>query len=85
MLAQRGEPSAVDLADLFCREARLRIESHFRTLFGPNDGPIYRVSQRVLAGEFRWLEQGIVNLVRQADSESGDASEPEYRQAAAIG
>ena len=62
MLARHGDRNALDLADLFCREARLRIAQHFRTLFGPNDGALYRVSQQVLKDEYPWLEQGIVGM-----------------------
>ena len=66
MLKQTGDANAVDLADLFCRESRLRIRAHFDNLFGVNDAAIYRVSQQVLRGEFEWLERGII-----------DAPEPE--------
>jgi hypothetical protein len=66
MLRKSGEANAVDLADLFCREARLRIAAHFDNLFGVNDAALYRVSQQVLKGEFEWLERGII-----------DAPEPE--------
>jgi alkylation response protein AidB-like acyl-CoA dehydrogenase len=61
-LAQRGDKNARDLADLFCREARLRIADHFHALFGPNDTALYRTAQRVLGGEYQWLEQGIIPL-----------------------
>jgi alkylation response protein AidB-like acyl-CoA dehydrogenase len=66
MLKKTGDANAMDLADLFCRESRLRIRSHFDNLFGVNDAAIYRVSQQVLKGEFEWLERGII-----------DAPEPE--------
>jgi len=66
MLKKSGDANAVDLADLFCRESRLRIRAHFDNLFGVNDAAIYRVSQQVLKGEFEWLEHGII-----------DAPEPE--------
>jgi hypothetical protein len=66
MLKKTGDANAMDLADLFCREARLRIRAHFDNLFGVNDAAIYRVSQQVLKGEFEWLERGII-----------DAPEPE--------
>jgi hypothetical protein len=62
MLAGRGSSNAIDLADVFCREARLRIASHFRNLFGPNDASLYRLSQGVLKGEYEWLEAGIVRM-----------------------
>jgi alkylation response protein AidB-like acyl-CoA dehydrogenase len=72
MLAGRGSSNAVDLANVFCRESRLRIADHFRTLFGPNDASLYRLSQRVLKGEYEWLEAGIVAM---EGSESGYQSE----------
>jgi alkylation response protein AidB-like acyl-CoA dehydrogenase len=63
MLAGQGQKEAIALADLFCREARLRIRQHFANFYGRNDAAIYRVSQQVLRGEHAWLEQGIVGLM----------------------
>jgi alkylation response protein AidB-like acyl-CoA dehydrogenase len=68
MLAKQGQKEALDLADLFCREARRRVKEHFANFYGKNDRAIYRVSQQVLRGEHSWLEQGIVGLL----DESGD-------------
>ncbi len=59
MLAAKGRKEAIELADTFCREARLRIAEHFRNLFGPNDENLYRLAMSVLRGEHAWLEQGI--------------------------
>ncbi|MBX6331716.1 MAG: acyl-CoA dehydrogenase family protein [Gemmatimonadaceae bacterium] len=81
MLARAGDANAMDLADVFCREARLRIADHFRNLFGPNDGSLYRIAQRVLAGEYAWLEAGIVSglsaVTAPAAAERGGPSRPE--------
>jgi hypothetical protein len=64
MLAKKqGRKEALELADLFCREARHRIAQHFRDFFGPNDEQLYKVSQRVLKGEHAWLEAGIVGML----------------------
>ena len=63
MLAKRGRPEAVTLANAFCIEARDRIKAHFEQLFGPNDPAIYKVAMEVLRGEHSWLEQGIVSSV----------------------
>jgi alkylation response protein AidB-like acyl-CoA dehydrogenase len=63
MLAKQGNPKAVVLADLFCREARLRIDALFDRFYGANDQAIYRVAQQVLRGEHSWLEQGIVSML----------------------
>ena len=62
-VAKAGDANALDLADVFCRESRLRIADHFRMLFGPNDGALYRLSQQVLKGEYAWLERGTVPMV----------------------
>ncbi|MEJ7760273.1 MAG: acyl-CoA dehydrogenase family protein [Gemmatimonadaceae bacterium] len=59
MLAKNGQKEAVTLADSFCREARLRIDDHFRNLYGPNDDNLYKLAMQVLKGEHAWLEQGI--------------------------
>lgn len=62
MLRKAGNEEAVELADLFCREARLRIERHFDNFFGTNDVALYKVSQQVLQGEYAWLEEGIIGF-----------------------
>jgi alkylation response protein AidB-like acyl-CoA dehydrogenase len=71
MLAAEGNTEAIELADLFCRVARDRIRTSFDNFYGRNDGAIYRVSQRVLAGQHAWLEQGIVGIMEEAPSPSG--------------
>jgi alkylation response protein AidB-like acyl-CoA dehydrogenase len=53
---------AVELADLFCRQARGRVEAKFRELRRNADTRAYRVAQDALAGEHRWLERGMVEL-----------------------
>ena len=65
---EAGDANATDLADLFCRESRLRIRAHFDNLFGVNDAAIYRVSQQVLKGEYEWLERGIIDAPEPAPS-----------------
>ena len=53
---------AVELADLFCRQARGRIQAKFKELWRNSDAHTYQVAQQVLAGEHRWLERGMVEL-----------------------
>jgi alkylation response protein AidB-like acyl-CoA dehydrogenase len=77
MLAKQGNVKAVALADLFCREARLRVDSLFDRFYGGNDQAIYRVAQQVLRGEHAWLEQGIASPLEpeaQVESEGGAMS-----------
>jgi hypothetical protein len=76
MLATQGNKEATELADLFCREARQRIETNFDRFYGKNDAAIYRVSQRVLAGDHSWLEQGIVGMLEDAPAPSGAKGDP---------
>ena len=74
MLAQQGNTEAMELADLFCREARQRITTNFHRFYGKNDAAIYRVSQRVLDGKHAWLEEGIVGIMEDAPVTSGLAA-----------
>src|SRR5437773_7952654 len=53
---------AVDLADLFCRQARGRVDAKFRELSHNVDTRTYRLAQEVLQSEHRWLERGMVEL-----------------------
>jgi alkylation response protein AidB-like acyl-CoA dehydrogenase len=74
MLAKKGNTKATALADLFCREARLRVDTLFDRFYGSNDQAIYRVAQQVLRGEHAWLEQGIVGIM-DVDVESEQSEE----------
>ena len=58
----RGQREALLLADVFCREARDRIEHLFDTLHNPTDEAVTLVAAQVLAGRHKWLEDGIVGL-----------------------
>src|SRR5438094_3824296 len=53
---------AVELADLFCGQARGRISAKFSGLWRNEDTHTYRVAQDVLAGKHRWLEEGTVDI-----------------------
>jgi alkylation response protein AidB-like acyl-CoA dehydrogenase len=57
---ERAE-QAVELADLFCRQARLRIERLFTDLWSNEDDANYRSAQRLLEGRYTWLEHGIID------------------------
>jgi hypothetical protein len=63
MLAKNGEKNALELADLFCREARTRIDQNFRVLFDNADELAYKVVQKIMKGEFEWLEGSLVQPV----------------------
>jgi alkylation response protein AidB-like acyl-CoA dehydrogenase len=57
--ANRGP---VELADLFSRQARRRVEDRFAAVFDNDDVAAYAVAQQVLRNEHTWLEQGMVEL-----------------------
>ena len=61
MLAKRegGDASAITLADMFCRDAARRIESHFNAISHNDDQLMNAVGKAVLAGDMRWLEEGV--------------------------
>ncbi|HEU4828014.1 MAG TPA: acyl-CoA dehydrogenase family protein [Gemmatimonadales bacterium] len=50
----------VELADLFCRQARRRVHDKFEDVFFNDDARAYHVAQKVLKGAHTWLERGIV-------------------------
>ncbi|MFZ5624639.1 MAG: acyl-CoA dehydrogenase family protein [Gemmatimonadota bacterium] len=54
---------AIELADLFAKQASRRVDDIFRKVFDNDDVATYRVAQEVLKGEHVWLEAG---MVRQA-------------------
>ena len=67
LLGQDAEAGrhAIELADLFCRQARGRVHAKFGGLWRNEDTHTYRVAQQVLKGDHRWLESG---MVTQSDS-----------------
>jgi alkylation response protein AidB-like acyl-CoA dehydrogenase len=60
MLEKKGQKNAMELADVFCREARMRIDQNFRTLFDNHDELAYRVVQNIMKGDYEWLEGQLV-------------------------
>jgi alkylation response protein AidB-like acyl-CoA dehydrogenase len=63
MLAKKGQKNALDLADVFCHEARKRIEANFTNLFDNYDEKEYRVVQALMKGDYEWLEGRLVQPV----------------------
>jgi alkylation response protein AidB-like acyl-CoA dehydrogenase len=62
---QREQPQrateATELADLFARQARRRVEVLFDALFSNDDVAAYGLAQGVLDGRFTWLEDGVLD------------------------
>jgi hypothetical protein len=57
---QRGD-AAGELADLFAKQARRRVEALFAALFHNDDDAGYATAQKVLDGRYTWLEEGILD------------------------
>jgi hypothetical protein len=55
---ERAE-QAVELADLFCRQARRRVDALFTALWANDDDEDHATAQTVLDGRFLWLEDGV--------------------------
>ncbi len=55
-----SERGPLELAAVFSRQARRRIEERFANVFDNDDVATYAVAQQVLRGEHTWLETGMV-------------------------
>ncbi|MEU2286404.1 acyl-CoA dehydrogenase family protein [Streptomyces sp. NPDC013178] len=63
LLRSRGEHGreAYQLADAFCRQARVRVDALFTRLWSNTDDLDHKVVKGVLAGTYTWLEEGILD------------------------
>ncbi|WP_458112396.1 acyl-CoA dehydrogenase family protein [Arthrobacter sp. R1-13] len=57
---ERGA-SAYELAEAFCEQARVRVDEYFDQLWRNTDDGDHEVSRRVLAGDYEWLEAGVLD------------------------
>ncbi|WP_405487225.1 acyl-CoA dehydrogenase family protein [Nocardia sp. NBC_00511] len=63
-LRVEGSPdgtAAEELADMFCRQSRLRIEKLFDSLWANTDDADTELTRAVLDGRYRWLEAGALD------------------------
>ncbi len=58
--AGRGE-TAYELADLFCNQARRRVDQLFHDLWQNDDTANYDAAQKVLEDRYAWLEEGVLD------------------------
>ena len=52
---------AYQLADAFCDQSRLRVETLFAALWTNTDATDSRLARRVLAGDYTWIEEGVLD------------------------
>jgi hypothetical protein len=51
---------ALEMADFFSRNARLKVDRLFHNLSHQTDRAGYRLAQKVLAGDHQWVESGVL-------------------------
>ncbi|HEY6797551.1 MAG TPA: acyl-CoA dehydrogenase family protein [Kineosporiaceae bacterium] len=71
---------AVQLADAFCRQARLRIDRLFDALWDNTDDVDGRLARAVLADRYLWLEDGILDPAPDGPWIAQDTPGPSQRQ-----
>ncbi len=57
---ERAE-QAFELADLFAKQARRRVDSLFSAIFSNDDEAGYKTAINVLDGRYKWLEEGVAD------------------------
>ncbi|MGE5830705.1 MAG: acyl-CoA dehydrogenase family protein [Micromonosporaceae bacterium] len=77
-------PEGVELADLFCRQARVRIEALFHALWHNTDAADVALAKRVATGRYAYLEAGVHTPPEDGDWVAtwahGPSSEPDVRR-----
>jgi alkylation response protein AidB-like acyl-CoA dehydrogenase len=83
--AERGvRPEGMELADLFCRQARSRADILFHALWENTDSVDVAAAKRILAGRYAFLEDGVITPAGEqawvAAWEPGPATVPDVRR-----
>ncbi|WP_026556193.1 acyl-CoA dehydrogenase family protein [Arthrobacter sp. 35W] len=65
---------AIELAEAFCEQSRLRVAELFSSLWENTDDGDATLSAAVLAGDYRWLEEGIIDVSEGTGPWIGDAT-----------
>jgi alkylation response protein AidB-like acyl-CoA dehydrogenase len=77
-------PEGVELADLFCGQARVRVEELFAGMWRNTDATDVAAAKKVLAGRYTKLEEGVIAPSSEgewvAKWEPGPSSEPDVRR-----
>ncbi|MEU4690299.1 acyl-CoA dehydrogenase family protein [Actinoplanes sp. NPDC023714] len=82
---QKSCPEGRELADLFCRQSRLRAEALFAALWDNTDRLDVKAAERVLGGRYAFLEEGVIapdpaGLAWVAAWQPGPAEVPDVRR-----
>jgi hypothetical protein len=81
---RESQPEGVELADLFCRQARSRAETLFHELWDNTDSVDVTMAKRILAGRYAFVEDGVVTPAGEepwvASWAPGPSSVPDVRR-----
>ncbi|SNT39841.1 hypothetical protein SAMN05421812_105295 [Asanoa hainanensis] len=58
---RENRPEGMELADLFCRQAKVRADALFTALWDNTDAVDVKAAKRILDGRYTWLEEGVVH------------------------
>ena len=67
---------ALELTDLFCRQARRKIKRLFVDLWANDDNRKYRVALNVLKGKHQWLEKAVHGLEQEIQAAEAAVAAP---------
>ncbi|KUM41229.1 acyl-CoA dehydrogenase family protein [Arthrobacter sp. EPSL27] len=70
---ERGA-SAYELAEAFCEQARVRVDEYFDQLWRNTDDGDHVLARNVLAGDYEWLEAGVLDQSEGTGPWIADAS-----------
>ncbi|WP_461172980.1 acyl-CoA dehydrogenase family protein [Arthrobacter sp. Z1-9] len=65
---------AYDLAEAYCDQARVRVDEYFDQLWRNTDDGDQRLTRKVLAGDYTWLEAGVLDQSEGTGPWIADAS-----------
>lgn len=57
---RKGDKTPYELADVFCSQARRRINDHFRAVTCNDDKILDKLANRVVDGDLKWMEKDII-------------------------
>ncbi|WP_458780175.1 acyl-CoA dehydrogenase family protein [Arthrobacter sp. D3-16] len=66
--------SAYELAEAYCEQARVRVDEYFDQLWRNTDDADHRLTRKVLAGDYTWLEAGVLDQSEGTGPWIADAS-----------
>lgn len=66
--------AAFELAEAYCEQARVRVDEYFDQLWRNTDDGDHQLSRKVLAGDYAWLEAGVLDQSEGTGPWIADAS-----------